>query len=171
MTIFGFSYGLVRQRKPTTVLEFGSGCSTLVMTLGLAHNAREGGRAGRLYSVDAVEFWANATQKALPHDLRTICETLYARALETVRDSVSGWVHAAVPDIAPDFVYLDGPPLEEGRAVAFDLLDLEPRFGRRFALVVDGRSENVAFLHRHFARRYRLTDRPVSNNSFFELVG
>src|SRR5258708_1019485 len=58
-----FLYSLVRQKKPRIILEFGAGCSTVILAQALYDNARESLEAvGRLYSVDAVHYWADVTR-------------------------------------------------------------------------------------------------------------
>jgi hypothetical protein len=143
-----FLYEAVRSRRPTTVLEFGSGCSTAVIAAALRENGH-----GRLWSVESDEDWARVTEAALPDDLRPLVTVVYAPAVEEDRD-VPGWSYAHVPDVSPDFVYLDGPPHTRERKVAFDVLDLEPRFAPGFYLVVDGRGRNAYYLRDRFRGRY-----------------
>jgi hypothetical protein len=75
-----------------------------------------------------------------------------------------------VPDVVPDLLYLDGPPLSAARPVAVDPLDLEDRFPRGFTMVVDGRRSNVEFLKRHLRRTYRVHERRRFHNTLFALT-
>ena len=151
-----FLYRTVRKLKPTALLEFGSGCSTAVLAAAIHRN-----RAGHLWTVEAVERWADATEAALPDQLRPLVTVVYSPAREDNRD-VPGWSHTVLPDVEPDFLYLDGPPLRPGskRHVAFDPLDLEPRFKRGFVMVIDGRWKNAKYFRSHLRRSYRFERLP-----------
>jgi|SRR5713226_813822 len=167
-----FLYKTVRRRKPTCVLEFGSGCSTVILAQALWDNEREslGEFGGRLYSVNADSYWADATRQYLPTHLRTICQVTYSPLLEIECFGTLAFRHEKVPDVTPDFLYLDGPDLTPDRRVAADVLDIEERFQPGFCLVVDGRKENTAFLLEHLKRKYVYKYRRQFRNAVFELV-
>lgn len=172
-----FLYQTVRRRKPRTILEFGSGCSTVILAQALWENRREANdRQGRLYSIESDAHWRDVTARCMPSHLADLCDIQYSPAGEVDYGSVPAFRHTTVPDVVPELVYLDGPPLTEERQVAIDLLDLEPRFTPGFCLVVDGRWKNVLFLKRHLKRRYRVSESGWSfnhsrNRHMFELVG
>jgi hypothetical protein len=69
---------------------------------------------------------------------------------------VSGWSHEKLPDIDPDFIYLDGPALTRERKVAFDVLDLESRLQPGCLVIVDGRGENVRYLEHRLKPKHSL---------------
>ena len=157
-----YLYDLVRERRPEVLLELGSGCSTPV----LAEAVRANG-AGHVWSVDADEGWAAATAAALPPELRTLVTVEHAPAVAEDRD-VPGWSHRGLPDVEPDFLYLDSPPLTSERAVAFDPVDLEPRFRPGFVMVIDARHRNARYLRERLRRRYRISR--MTARYLFELV-
>ena len=168
-----YLYEQVRQRKPRVVLEFGSGCSTVVMAQALWENRREAHEAsGRLYSLDGQKTWASAAAKGIPAHLNELCKVVYSPVREVEQYGVKGLRHEHVPDVEPDFVYLDGPdygpdgPRGKGAPPNFDVLDLEARSTGGLAIVVDGRQNAVAFLREHLQRPYRFTPRRAS---LFEL--
>jgi predicted O-methyltransferase YrrM len=109
-----FLYRNVRDRRPKLVLEFGSGCSTIVIAAALAENAAEGA-PGRLHSLDADPQWGEATRRSMPARLAGVCEITVTPALPVDYAGTPAWRHQTVPDIAPDLVYLDGPALAPGR--------------------------------------------------------
>lgn len=164
-----FLYRLVRECKPKVLLEFGGGCSTLIYAQALADNAAEGA-PGHLYSLDADEAWAGVTANSLPEHLKPFCDITYSPALPVEFDGAPAWRFRDVPDVAPDFIYLDGPALTPDRKVAVDVLDLEPRFPKDFQLLVDGRSANCAFLEQHFKRRYEKVHRRLLKNTTYRLL-
>ena len=167
-----FLYKSVRGRKPTCILEFGSGCSTVILAQALWENEREslGKLRGQVYSVDADSCWADATVQYLPDHLRAICRISHSPLLEVECFGTPTFKHAKVPEVTPDFLYLDGPLLTPERRVAVDVLDMEDRFRPGFFLVVDGRKENTAFLLQHLKRRYAYKYRRQFRNSVFELI-
>jgi Methyltransferase domain len=143
-----FLYQEVRRRRPETLLEFGSGCSTVILAFALHQNG-----AGHLWSLESDEHWAAATAAALPDDLRSRVTLVHAPVREDDRD-VGGWSYTNRPDIDPDFVYLDGPALTRERKVAFDVLDLEANLQPGCVVIVDGRGENVRYLEARLRRRH-----------------
>ena len=58
-------YNQVRERKPKVLLEFGSGCSTIIYAQALADNSAEGA-PGFLYSLDAEAHWGQITIASMP---------------------------------------------------------------------------------------------------------
>ena len=90
--------------------------------------------------------------------------------IETERFGVLGFRHERVPDVAPDFVYIDGPPLTEERATAFDALDLEPKFRSGCMLVIDGRPLQALVLREHLKKTYVATERKGYFTYVFELI-
>ncbi len=165
-----FLYETVLERRPRTILEFGSGCSTLAMALALRDLRESGAPAGRLISIDSDERWAASTERALPPSLRGFCRVLHRPAAPERYNGTPVLRHADLPEVEPDLVYLDGPPLEPGRQVAVDVLDLEDRFPPGFLLIVDGRWVNCMFLKEHLQRPYRFHYRTLFQNSTFELL-
>lgn len=167
-----FLYKVVRNRKPRCILEFGSGCSTIIMAQALWENQREssGKNGGIIYSVDADHYWAGVTMKTIPDHLSGICQVLYSSLLEVDSFAVPAWRHADVPSAVPDLLYLDGPALTPTRQIAVDVLDIEDRLAPGFFMVIDGRKENAQFLMKHLKRRYRVKNRRQFRNCIFELL-
>jgi predicted O-methyltransferase YrrM len=159
-----FLYQLLRERRPETVLEFGSGCSTAVIATALRDNRR-----GHLWSVDGDADWARATEEALPEGLRAFVTVVHSPVLEDDRD-VLGWRYEHVPEIDPDFVYLDGPGHTRERKVAFDVLDIESRFRPGFVLVVDGRGRNAHYLRDNLAGTYRFVEYRMRWRAMFRFL-
>lgn len=154
-----FLYQTVRRRKPRTILEFGSGCSTVILAQALWENQQEADGTSRLYSVESDPSWRDVTVRALPSHLQDICDVRYSPVREVDYEGTPAFRHVEIPErVKPDMVYLDGPPLTWERQVAIDLLDLEERFSPACCLVVDGRWRNVLFLKRYFKRRYRVRE-------------
>jgi len=161
-----FLYHNVRKRRPRTILEFGSGISTVCLAQALFDNG-----FGTLYSVDGNKNWAASTARCLPGHLKPFCEVRHSEILETNYAGTPVLKHANVPEVIPNFAYLDGP---EGvwaeRPAAIDLLEMEPDFPTAFFLVVDERESNTQFLRKHFKRQYRFRHRKIARQPTFELL-
>jgi hypothetical protein len=157
-------YRTVRKRKPKTVLEFGSGCSTVILAKALSDNG-----AGRLYSVDSDTDLATSTAACIPESFKHFCEITYSPLQEVTCQGTLGFRHEKVPDVIPDFCYLNGPPTTRERKVAVDLLEMEGKFRSEFFLVIDGRELNAQFLRENFKRNYQFHERKFYSTSTFVL--
>lgn len=170
-----FIYQTVRERKPATVLEFGSGCSTIMIAQALADNAAEGS-PGHLHSLDTKPEpggtdWAQVTLDSIPGDLKQFCTLKSTSVSLSEYEGHPVWRYDEVPDISPDFIYLDGPDfVNSPHKVAANVLDLEPGFSPEFRLLVDGRTKNCSFLDAHFKKRYRKTNHQWLHNTVYDLV-
>jgi hypothetical protein len=166
-----FLYQTVRRRKPRVILEFGSGCSTVIFAQALWDNKRESSKCeGYLYSIDADLYWTEVTVKSMPTHLQRFCEIWYSPLLEVEFKGTFSFRYAQIPDVVPDLIYLDGPALTLERQVAVDVLDIEDRFPPDFCLIVDGRTQNTMFLRKHLKRRYVFKHRWLFSNSVFKLL-
>jgi hypothetical protein len=161
-----FIYRLVRKHKPKVVLEFGSGCSTVVIAQALADNG-----AGHVTSVDSQQDWAEVTRSTIPEELTSYCEVVYAPAVEEQYRGEAVFRHVDAPALLPDLVYLDGPVLNSRVKAAVDLVYLEDQLPDGFVLAVEGRMANVEFLRRHFNRNYRVSWHRFSTTTVFQLSG
>ncbi len=167
-----FLYKTVRSRKPHCVLEFGSGCSTVIMLQALWENLKDPSTNSTiLYSVDADPYWAKVTANSLPTHLQKLCDIRYSPLLEIEYKGVPAFQHTVIPNITPGLIYLDGPALTPHRQVAVDVLNMEERFQPGFCLIIDGRWQNTMFLKIHMKRRYKFKNRRLFFNSIFELIG
>jgi hypothetical protein len=154
-----FLYRMVRERKPQCILEFGAGCSTVIMAQALLDNASGSTeQAGRLYSVDTVPFWADISKDLMPAHLKEIVKISCSEVVEVVCHGVTVLHHAQVPDVIPDFIYLDGPDFTAQQVkIVCDPVEIEGRLRKGFCMVVDGRTENTKFLKDRLSRRYTVS--------------
>jgi hypothetical protein len=165
-----FLYNTARRRKPSVILEFGSGSSTAVLAQAIWMNRLDDSRyTGRLYSVDADPYWADSARRALPDYLHEVCEISYSPLIEVDYNGTPAFRHAIVPNVVPQLVYLDGPALTAERVVAIDVLDLEDRLATGCCLIVDGRIANTNFLRKHLRRPFRFTENTLLFNHVFSL--
>ena len=162
-------YNQVRERKPKILLEFGSGCSTIIYAQALADNAAEGS-PGFLHSLDADAYWGQVTIDSLPEHLHQFCNVILTERIEDMLGDVPVWRFALVPDVTPDMIYLDGPALTAERRAAIDVLDMEDRFPPGFRLLVDARTFNCRLLEKHFKRRYNRNHTNVPKLTTYDLL-
>jgi hypothetical protein len=106
----------------------------------------------------------------MPDFLRSFCKISYSPLIECEYEGTPVFRHARIPDVVPNFVYLDGPALTTERQVAVDILDMEDGFPADFALVIDDRKRNTAFLRKHLKRRYKFTPRKFFAQPVFILA-
>ena len=173
---------IVRRLRPSVVIEFGCGYSTLAIAHALKANSKRTGKVGRLYVVEAVERWASNVRGKLS-DLSDFVEIRVSKLTAFLLDGQVCHVFADLPDVRPDFIYLDGPQpsdatgningLTPGGLVfpcAADPCFYEWGFYPGFQMLVDGRDTNVGFLKKNLKRDYRIKSSALHNNTLFELI-
>jgi len=95
---------LIRRYRPNTVLEFGSGFSTIAIAHALMMNG-----GGRLYSLEASQRWADNTLEKMPEELRAYVTLLVSTPRAILFNGQFSHVFDRIPNITPEFIYLDGP--------------------------------------------------------------
>ncbi|PIR69973.1 MAG: hypothetical protein COU47_00885 [Candidatus Niyogibacteria bacterium CG10_big_fil_rev_8_21_14_0_10_46_36] len=135
-------YWRIKKYKPETVVEFGSGCSTIIIGQALYEN-----RKGHLFAYDESEKWKKVTENSLPAHVKNFVTVFYAPKKETEYQGVQGFYFDGDVKHA-DFVYLDGPELLPDRLVAVDILLMQ---NRPTYIVVDSRKSNCNFLRQHLS--------------------
>ena len=180
-------YLMIRERKSKIVLEFGIGYSTLVIAAALKKNLLEWDGITRPFKADFNFFrcyvveannngsWASGTMKniALKTTLDNIIVTTCPVMVGTFREMICHY-YTKIPNILPDFIYLDGPDPKDANGnirgihfnhpetlpMAADLLFLEPILLPDTTILIDGRQANARFLRRNFQRlwEYGMSD-------------
>tara|TARA_Y100001970_G_C14158755_1_gene817224 strand:- start:19 stop:834 length:816 start_codon:yes stop_codon:yes gene_type:complete len=184
---------LVKKRKVTTILEFGIGKSTYVFDDALRSNDQEFGAYVRenlrrsnpfeLHSIDNYQEWIDSVKSNAKNPLSDKAN-LHCCPLKigTFNDRMCTY-YENLPNISPDFIYLDGPDQfsPEGSIrglntahpdrmpMAADLLTLEHFLIPGTLIVVDGRTANARFLKSNFQRDWAYSYFPELDQHFFEL--
>jgi hypothetical protein len=135
-------YNDVRTLRPKSILEYGSGVSTVV----LAHALRENG-SGKLTSLESDAEWTEINRRALPPGVP--CELIFSPAIPSEVDGVATWTFFA-PPVEPDYIYLEGPPGVGSREITSD-----PLYLNASTIVIDGRTVNKNFLVRRMKCKWR----------------
>ena len=171
---------LIRSRKPRVVLEFGVGFSTLV----IAHALEKNGM-GRLFTLDVSKKWLENTRKKLGK-LASLVTMKQSDVIAVEHDGQLASRYKELPNITPDFIYLDGPsPLDISgnvRGLSFDLGDNEYRqlvaadiFLYESSLrvgayiLVDRRYVNAQFLRNNLRRKWAIHWDKIQHQVGFEL--
>ena len=185
---------LIRRRKFFTVLEFGVGYSTVIIADALQKNERDWQTLNpppevrnrfmfQLFSVDASKEWLAHVQTQLPEALK---DRVHLQFSEVEIGTFNGQLchyYKTLPDIVPDFIYLDGPSpkdvqgtirgmsfqCDERTVMSGDLLTMEPTFLPGTYILVDGRTNNARFLQRNFKRTYEVEWDRKGDVTTFEL--
>jgi hypothetical protein len=158
-------YEIVRRRKPRIIIEFGSGCSTLIFARALADNG-----SGYLYSIDASEPFLRRTQSYLPENLKPYVILSYSEIEIGEMYGQSVMWHRSVPDVPADFVYLDGPDYQDFSADVETQADgvlLESKASKDYAILIDGRWKTFEFTRDNLKGRYSET---VNHTHFWECL-
>ncbi|MEM1119365.1 MAG: hypothetical protein AAGJ18_02895 [Bacteroidota bacterium] len=162
---------LIRQRKSFTVLEFGVGFSTVIIADALKKNKADWLQLKsqpkirnrfmfQCFSVDTSEEWIAVAKNRLPVELQVLVHFQYSKVEIGTFNGQLCHFYKNLPDIVPDFIYLDGPDpkavegsingmtfqCSERTVMSGDLLLMEPILLPGTFVLVDGRTNNVRFL-------------------------
>jgi len=133
-------YEQMRARRPTEVLECGTGISTVVMAHALQENAREG-TAGRITSMEEDAGWHATACERLPGDLAQRIDMVHSPKVDGCYKCFRGVQYLDVPDRPCDFVFSDGPeqhsPVTGDKLFDLDLIHIARRAERPLYAVVD----------------------------------
>tara|TARA_B100000963_G_scaffold359796_1_gene388228 strand:+ start:11077 stop:11799 length:723 start_codon:yes stop_codon:yes gene_type:complete len=187
---------LVRKRKPFTTLEFGVGYSTVTICHALKLNKEEydslpskpklrNSKLFKHYSVDSDQFWIENTKSNFPSDLKEFVNFNYSKVYATTINNLQLCsLYKNIPDIVPDFIYLDGPnpkdvqgnvnglsfKCNERTVMSGDLLLMESTLIPGAYILIDGRTNNANFLRNNFKRNYSFNWDKKGDRSSFELI-
>ena len=170
-------HAFITKRKALTVLEFGSGLSTLVMAHALSENyerysdeinliRRE--NPFHIYALEADQKYIEISSEICSQYNERVSVLPSAAVREDFRGMVAGRYHR-VPSICPDLIYIDGPSpysyqeLDEEYLsfrspditnITTDLLKLEPCLLPGTVVIFDGMTNNARFNYRHLSRNW-----------------
>lgn len=186
-------HSLVRTRKVTSVLEFGCGYSTVVLADALAKNEREFGtfvranlrrsNAFEIHSVDDLLTYIEIAQSRLPTELKKRVFFTTSPVRMTTFNGRICTEYDQVPNIAPDFIYLDAPSQDSAVGevsgistrnpdrlpMSCDILKIEHFLLPGTLILVDGRTANARFLLTNFQRNWEYSHDVDSDTHTFEL--
>jgi hypothetical protein len=188
-----FLYCLVREKAVVSILEFGSGWSTLALSIALQENLIDFGEAHlrsirhpnpfQLLTLDASEKWQGIALARLTKDERLLVSPKVVTPTLSQFDGVLCHFNDYVPNFTPDLIYLDGPDHDQVTGVesgfkyderftppmSGDLLKIEPYLWPETIIVADGRTSNVRFLESRFKRNWQVMHDPFGDRSLFRI--
>ena len=184
---------LIRERKVTTILEFGCGYSTIVMAHALKMNEAEHGEFVRsklrrsnsfeLHSVDDLKQYVEITRSRIPTEL---IEHVHLSVSPVAMTTFNGRIcteYESLPNICPDFIYLDAPsqhsPIGNVNGISTahpdrlpmsaDILKFEHFLLPGTFIIVDGRTANARFLKANLQNNWSYNHDAKSDIHTFEL--
>ncbi len=177
--------------KRMTILEFGSGWSTLVMANAIQHNYRKYSKdvknlrlnnAGEIHCLDNEKKWLNETRKKT----KKYRKFIKLHFSDSYMDKFNGKICTSfknLPNINPDFIYLDGPDQfnikgninsinlrqKDFMPMSSDILKIEHFLKPGTIIVVDGRASNSRFLKSNFQRNWKYSYNNLNDQHIFFL--
>jgi len=185
---------LVLDRKVTTILEFGTGKSTIILSHALNINRElhaeyveknmRRSNPFELHSVDADADFIRFSQANIPNELSERTFLHHSGVMMSEFNGRICTVYSKLPNICPDFIYLDAPgqfcPSGDIRNIttahpdrlpmSADLLAIEHFLLPGTFILVDGRTANARFLECNFQRNWVYNYHTSSDIHTFELM-
>lgn len=184
---------LALSRKTINILEFGSGYSTAILAdaMRLLHAHFQPWAAANtrcatpfhVYSVEEDQSYLERSTARLGSELGRFA-TISRSSVELVtHDFRVVTVYSCLPNISPDFIYLDGPSQYATTAalngfslndrarmpMSADILRVEFFLEPGTLVVADGRTQNARFLKAYLRRNWAYQHDPVGDLHYFEL--
>jgi hypothetical protein len=170
-------YWPVVNRKVFTILEFGVGWSTLVLAAAIRRNwealeeLHERPAIGNhtpfmLFSADTSKHWLSNVRRLIADDIKRFVKLVYSDVHVGQFSGQMCCFYKSLPDVVPDFIYLDGPDTSavqgdinglswknpDRTPLAADLLIMEPTLLPGTCVVIDGQTNNARFPHGNLQR-------------------
>jgi len=184
---------LVTSRKVTTVLEFGVGKSTTALSHALDINKKlhadyvkdnlRRSNPFELHSVDCMQEWIEVCRGNIPSNLKEYANIIHCPLKVSAFNGRLCTYYDDIPNICPDFIYLDAPDQFSAQGefrglttahpdrmpMAADILTIEHFLLPGTLILVDGRTANARFLKCNLQRNWRYLYVEEFDQHFFEL--
>jgi hypothetical protein len=113
------------------------------MASALKENEHHGNQAGRITSMEDVDFWYRQAAKLIPDRLKSYIELIHSPKVEYCYSIFRGVGYQDIPDRAYEFVFVDGPetttPSDGIPTFDFDLINVVKKANQPVSAVVDKR--------------------------------
>lgn len=180
-------------RKVINTLEFGSGYSTAILADAMrtlnkyfgvwAKNSIRCENPFHVYAVEEEQRFLEITQLRIGSKLQTFATVSRSSVDILIHDNRIASVYSKLPNISPDFIYLDGPSqfatTQEINGFSFnskarmpmsaDILRVEFFLEPGTLILVDGRTANARFLKSYLRRNWAYLHDPIGDIHYFEL--
>jgi hypothetical protein len=190
-------YNLVIKNKRTTILEFGSGWSTLIFAIALSElknlyskkvkNLRRN-NPFELFVVDNENKFLNITKNRIKKYFDGKCPIkihyLHSEVNMTMFNGRIATEYSNLPKCSPDFIYLDAPDQfnikKSVNGFNLDHLDLVPMscdilkfehfLNPQTILIIDGRRSNAQFIKKNFQLNWKYKYLKNLDQHFFQMM-
>ena len=158
MSDFLTLYEYVRIHKPTEILEFGTGVSSVVLAHALLENAADGQPLGRITSMEEDLYWHRKAADNLPDKHREIIDLVHSPKVAGFYKLFRGVRYSEIPDRPYDFVFSDGPerhsPVNNDKLFDLDLILIVLRSNRPIYAIVDNHYLTFYILQKVFGLKH-----------------
>jgi hypothetical protein len=190
-----FLYKITRESYAVSILEFGSGYSTLIFAIALYQNYLQFGQeylkkcthpnAFQLLTVDASPYFLETSIKRIPEEIQKFV-TPHSSEVELFEFGGAGgqianrWTD--LPNFSPDLIYIDGPDPEQipteikgykynnfSLPMSADVLQREFFLWNGTQIIMDGRGANAEFLRRNLKRDWHYLKDSYNDRHIFRL--
>jgi hypothetical protein len=190
-----FLYKMTRESMAVSVMEFGSGYSTLIFAIALHQNRLAFGdrylndcvhpNPFKILTVDASDKFLELSIERIPEELRYL---IYPHVSEVELFEFGGPGgqianrFTDLPNFTPDLIYIDGPDPEQVKnslygmklnsfslPMSADILSREFFLWSETLMILDGRGANAEFLRRNLKRRWQYTKDSIADRHIFKL--
>ncbi len=185
-------YQFIILNKRTTVLEFGCGYSSLIISHALKklHNKNNKKPFTRcfhpfkLFVVDSEKKYINIVKKRLKKfSVGQNVNYLYSKSQMVTYGGNYATEYKKIPSVNPDFIYLDGPDhLKINGSInnfkvssldmmpmSCDILKIENYLTPGTIILIDGRTSNARYLKNNFKRNWRKYFDGINDQTIFLL--
>jgi len=152
-------YKIVIKRKPSTVVEIGSGFSTWIIAKALEENYKKYQIYPIFYSLEQEEKYKTLIENFLKENL-SIEANDFTKIIKT-NLSITKFKETNVsvcenfPNIKIDFLYEDRTDIEEFK-IAGDAIIAENKMSKNYCICVDGMKQTVNFYKKNLTRDYKI---------------
>lgn len=190
-----FLYKTTRESCAISILEFGSGYSTLIFAVALYQNYLRFGQeylkqcihpnAFQLLTVDGSSYFLEKSMKRIPIEIQKFVVS-HTSDVELFEFGGAGgqianrWVD--LPNFTPDLIYIDGPDPEQiltkingyernnfSLPMSADILQREFFFWNGTQIIMDGRGANAEFLRKNLKRDWHYLKDSYNDRHIFRL--
>jgi len=102
-------YAYIKEKKPSEILECGSGVSTVVIAHALMENEKESGIFGRVTSMEELPEWYESVKQLFPEHLKKYTDLILSPVTEGRYALFRGMRYEKTPDRPYELVFVDGP--------------------------------------------------------------
>lgn len=187
-------YQFIIKNKRITSLEFGCGWSSLVIALALRENKKKysaqvknlrRNNAFQNYVVDNEKKYLNISKNRIKEFDQTLLKEnffLFSKAQIVKNDFRYATEFKELPNINPDFIYLDGPDQfkivgnnkfnidhKDFAPMSADILKIEFFLNPGTIILIDGRGLNSNFLRKYLKRKWYYKYNKFSDQHIFTL--